>query len=59
MTTVRRTGGLAGGMLAGILAVVAASSATAQDKAVAIRGGTVIPVDGAPIQNGTVVLRGE
>src|SRR5262245_8289386 len=58
MTAGRRAGRLAGGVLAGIIAVVAVSSATAQEKAVAIRGGTVIPVDGAPIQNGTVVLRG-
>jgi imidazolonepropionase-like amidohydrolase len=35
-----------------------AQPASAQEKAVVIRGGTVIPVDGAPIPNGTVVLRG-
>ncbi|HEV8357105.1 MAG TPA: hypothetical protein VGQ17_10115, partial [Gemmatimonadales bacterium] len=33
------------------------SSAQA-DRAIAIRGGTVLPVSGAPIPNGTVVMRG-
>ena len=35
-----------------------ASPLAAQERAVALRGGTVIPVDGAPIPNGTVVMRG-
>ncbi|MCC6927805.1 MAG: amidohydrolase family protein [Gemmatimonadaceae bacterium] len=34
------------------------SPLAAQERAVALRGGTVIPVDGAPIPNGTVVMRG-
>src|SRR4029453_12215457 len=58
MTTARRDAGRTGRVLVGLFAVVAVSTATAQDKAIAIRGGTVIPVDGAPIQNGTVVIRG-
>ncbi|HEX4935380.1 MAG TPA: amidohydrolase family protein [Gemmatimonadaceae bacterium] len=33
-------------------------AAQAQERAVALRGGTVIPVEGAPIPNGTVVMRG-
>lgn len=41
-----------------LLLVLVGSPAVAQERAVVIRGGTVIPVDGAPIPNGTVVIRG-
>ena len=45
--------------VAPLLAVaLSAASAGAQARAIAIRGGTVMPVDGAPIPNGTVVMRG-
>jgi imidazolonepropionase-like amidohydrolase len=37
---------------------LAPTSLVAQERAVAIRGGTVVTVDGPVIQNGTVVLRG-
>ena len=41
------------------MAVIACTSALpAQTRAIAIRGGTVIPVSGAPIPNGTVVMQG-
>lgn len=40
------------------LAIVAATPAGAQDKPIAIRGGTVVPVSGPAIPNGTVVIRG-
>ena len=40
------------------LVLACGSSLAAQDRAIAIRGGTVIPVDGAVIPNGTVVMRG-
>jgi imidazolonepropionase-like amidohydrolase len=33
-------------------------STGAQERAIAIRGGTVLPIDGAPIPNGVVVMRG-
>lgn len=33
-------------------------AAPAQERAIAIRGGTVLPVSGAPIPNGIVVMRG-
>jgi imidazolonepropionase-like amidohydrolase len=42
-----------------VLAFLAASAtASAQDRAIAIRGGTVLPVSGPEIPNGTVVIRG-
>ncbi len=44
-------------VLAGV-AAAAASPLAAQEKTIAIRGGTVLPVSGAPIPNGVVVLRG-
>ncbi len=47
------TGGLLVATMVGWAATVAG-----QDKAVAIRGGTVVPVSGPVIPNGTVVLRG-
>jgi imidazolonepropionase-like amidohydrolase len=56
--TGRRADGRTGSVILGLIALLIAVPATAQEKAVVIRGGTVIPVDGAPIQNGTVVLRG-
>ena len=40
------------------VSAVGAVSAGAQERAVAIRGGTVMPVDGPAIPNGTVVMRG-
>jgi imidazolonepropionase-like amidohydrolase len=45
-------------VLLGLVALLATAPLAAQEKAVVIRGGMVIPVDGAPIPNGTVVLRG-
>src|SRR5215204_2664898 len=33
-------------------------SASAQERAIAIRGGTVLPITGPAIPNGTVVIRG-
>ena len=33
-------------------------SVSAQERAIAIRGGTVLPIAGAAIPNGTVVIRG-
>jgi imidazolonepropionase-like amidohydrolase len=53
-----RADGLTGRVLLGLVGILSSSPLTAQEKAVVIRGGTVIPVDGAPIANGTVVLRG-
>jgi imidazolonepropionase-like amidohydrolase len=42
-----------------LLALLLAGTAQAQgERAIAIRGGTVLPVSGPPIPNGTVVLRG-
>ncbi|MBI3790946.1 MAG: amidohydrolase family protein [Gemmatimonadetes bacterium] len=38
--------------------LLGAPTARAQDKAVAIRGGTVLPISGPAIPNGTVVMRG-
>ena len=38
--------------------VIEASPLTAQDKVIAIRGGTVLPISGPAIPNGTVVIRG-
>lgn len=40
------------------LLMLAAGAAGAQERAIAIRGGTVLPVDGPAIPNGTVVMRG-
>lgn len=40
------------------LLMLAAGVAGAQERAIAIRGGTVLPVDGPAIPNGTVVMRG-
>lgn len=40
------------------LLTVAVGVAGAQERAIAIRGGTVLPVDGPAIPNGTVVMRG-
>jgi imidazolonepropionase-like amidohydrolase len=57
MTADRRADGLAGGLLL-LSSLLLAPALPAQERAVAIRGGTVIPIDGAVIQNGTVVLRG-
>lgn len=51
-TQLRRTLLLAAGSLAAI-----ATPLRAQSRAIALRGGTVMPVDGAPIPNGTVVMR--
>lgn len=45
-------------ILAGFSLVLGLGSLGAQERAVAIRGGTVIPMSGAQIPNGTVVLRG-
>lgn len=50
----RRATIAAGGVLLALLPALV----RAQDRAIALRGGTVIPVDGAPIPNGTVVMRG-
>ena len=41
-----------------IAAFAIASPLAAQDKAIAIRGGTVLPISGPAIPNGTVVMRG-
>jgi imidazolonepropionase-like amidohydrolase len=49
----RRERRLALGLLAALAAPV-----VGQDKAIAIRGGTVLPVSGPAVPNGTVVLRG-
>ena len=38
--------------------LVIAAPLTAQERAIAIRGGTVLPVSGPAIPNGTVVIRG-
>ena len=38
--------------------VLVATSLSAQDRAIAIRGGTVLPISGPAIPNGTVILRG-
>jgi cytosine/adenosine deaminase-related metal-dependent hydrolase len=38
--------------------LVVSASLSAQERAVAIRGGTVLPVSGPAIPNGTVVIRG-
>ena len=38
--------------------LVVSASLSAQDRAVAIRGGTVLPISGPAIPNGTVVIRG-
>src|SRR6187402_1077092 len=38
--------------------LVVATSLAAQDRAIAIRGGTVLPISGPAIPNGTVVIRG-
>ncbi|MGQ0649624.1 MAG: amidohydrolase family protein [Gemmatimonadaceae bacterium] len=40
-----------------LIALVAAASLPAQERAIAIRGGTVMPIDGPVIPNGTVVMR--
>ncbi len=40
------------------LAAALTSSAAGQEKVIAIRGGTVLPVSGPAIPNGTVVIRG-
>ena len=40
------------------LVATAGRTAGAQERAVAIRGGTVLPVDGAPIPDGVVVMQG-
>jgi imidazolonepropionase-like amidohydrolase len=58
MRTGRRNDGRTGRLLLGLATLLAAAPLAAQERAVAIRGGTVIPIDGAVIQNGTVVLRG-
>ena len=39
-------------------AILAAAPLLAQDRAIAIRGGTVLPISGPAIPNGTVVIRG-
>ena len=46
------------GLVAAALGAALALPAAAQDQAIAIRGGTVLPVSGPAIPNGTVVLRG-
>ena len=55
--TTRRTmrAALAAG---GLLATLCPALLRAQERAIVLRGGTVVPVDGAPIPNGTVVMRG-
>ncbi|MBK6308532.1 MAG: hypothetical protein IPF47_23510 [Gemmatimonadetes bacterium] len=42
----------------GLLATLCPALLRAQERAIVLRGGTVVPVDGAPIPNGTVVMRG-
>ena len=55
----RTTSMIARGLGATLLAAAFLSAPmAAQGRAVALRGGTVVPVDGAPIPNGTVVFRG-
>ena len=44
--------------IAGLLVALGAGSVDAQERAIAIRGGTLIPIDGPQIPDGTVVLRG-
>lgn len=44
--------------LAGALLAATAASAAAQVRPLVLRGGTVVPVDGPDIPNGTVVLQG-
>jgi imidazolonepropionase-like amidohydrolase len=51
-----RRGGLALGAVLGV-AVLAGGSAPARAQTVAITGGKVYPVSGAPIENGTVLIR--
>ena len=48
------------GMVASVAAalLVVSASLPAQERAVAIRGGTVLPISGPAIPNGTVVIRG-
>ena len=41
-----------------VLGLGCAAPVLAQERAIAIRGGTVLPVGGAPIPNGVVVMRG-
>jgi imidazolonepropionase-like amidohydrolase len=41
-----------------LISALAPSALTAQEKVIAIRGGTVLPISGAPIPNGTVIIRG-
>ena len=43
-------------LLSGVALV--ASNAQAQDKVIAIKGGTVLPISGPAIPNGTVIIRG-
>ena len=45
-------------LLAAVALGVASATLPAQDRAVAIRGGTVLPISGPAIPNGTVVIRG-
>ena len=56
MGNMRRTPVLTVSIATALLALSA--SLSAQDRAVAIRGGTVLPVSGPAIPNGTVVIRG-
>jgi len=44
-------------VLGSLLALPSRVPLHAQSRAIALRGGTVIPVDGVPIANGTVVMR--
>ena len=45
-------------LLALIVVLALAPAVAGQDQAIVIRGGTVLPISGPPIPNGTVVLRG-
>ena len=56
--TERRKDGMTDRLLLALASLLIAVPLAAQEKVIVIRGGTVWPVDGAPIANGTVVIRG-
>ena len=43
---------------ASVASLAATAALSAQERVIAIRGGTVLPISGAPIPNGTVLIRG-
>ena len=56
MTRGTRTSRLAGSVAIALLGL--ATSASSQERAIAIRGGTVLPLAGPALPHGTVVIRG-